>query len=258
MNDTELRAQVESIVDPELGRSLGELRMVRSVESVDGAPRVTIELPTTAYPHPERFEELVSEAAGPDVQLTLERTVRGSNSGGTIGLKIANVICFGSGKGGVGKSTVAAGLAFALKDSGARVGLMDADVYGPSVPHLLGAKGEPSVMELAGPDGQPVQRIQPLEVDGLRLMSMGFHIEEDQAVIWRGPLLHRTLTQFLQATDWGELDYLIIDMPPGSRRSCRVRADALGRWAFHCHLLYHMHAGMMQVVTVRPRGGDQA
>ena len=99
MNDTELRAQVESIVDPELGRSLGELRMVRSVESVDGAPRVTIELPTTAYPHPERFEELVSEVAGPDVQLTLERTVRGSNSGGTIGLKIANVICVGSGKG---------------------------------------------------------------------------------------------------------------------------------------------------------------
>ncbi len=216
MNDTELRAQIESIIDPELGRSLGELRMVRSVESVDGALRVTIELPTTAYPHPERFEELVRDVAGADVQLTLERTVRGSNSGGTIGLKIANVICVGSGKGGVGKSTVAAGLAFALKDSGARVGLMDADVYGPSVPHLLGAEGEPSVIELAGPDGEPVQRIQPLEVDGLRLMSMGFHIEEDQAVIWRGPLLHRTLTQFLQTTDWGELDYLVIDMPPGT------------------------------------------
>ena len=216
MNDTELKTSIESIVDPELGRPLGELRMVRSVESGDGTPRVTIELPTTAYPQPERFEELVRDAAGADVQLTLERTVRGSNSGGTIGLRIANVICVGSGKGGVGKSTVAANLAVGLARRGHRVGLMDADVYGPSVPHLLGAEGEPSVVEQPGPDGQPVQRIQPLEVDGMPLMSMGFHIEEDQAVIWRGPLLHRTLTQFLQATDWGELDYLVIDMPPGT------------------------------------------
>ena len=100
MNDMELRTKIESIVDPELGRSLGDLRMVRSVESSDGTSRVTIELPTTAYPQPERFEELVRDAAGADVQLTLERTVRGSNSGGTIGLRIANVICVGSGKGG--------------------------------------------------------------------------------------------------------------------------------------------------------------
>jgi len=217
MNDTELKLQIEAIIDPELGRSLGSLQMVKSVEGVEGARvRVTIELPTTAYPEPERFEGLIGEAVGGEVELTIERTVRGSNSGGTIGLSIANVICVGSGKGGVGKSTVACGLAYALKASGARVGLMDADVYGPSVPHLLGASGEPSVIELAGPDGELVQRIQPLEVDGLRLMSMGFHVAEDQAVIWRGPLLHRTLTQFLQATDWGELDYLVIDMPPGT------------------------------------------
>jgi len=217
MNDAELKLQIEAIIDPELGRSLGSLQMVKSVEGGDGeAVRVTIELPTTAYPEPERFESLVGEAVGGEVEVTIERTVRGSNSGGTIGLKIANVICVGSGKGGVGKSSVACGLAYALKASGARVGLMDADVYGPSVPHLLGASGEPTVTELAGPDGEMVQRIQPLEVDGLRLMSMGFHIAEDQAVIWRGPLLHRTLTQFLQATDWGELDYLVIDMPPGT------------------------------------------
>ena len=220
MNDAELKQRIESIIDPELGRSLGGLRMVKSVEGVEGVEgarvRVTIELPTTAYPEPERFEGLIGEAVGGEVELTIERTVRGSNSGGTIGLSIANVICVGSGKGGVGKSTVACGLAYALKASGARVGLMDADVYGPSVPHLLGASGEPTVTELAGPDGEMVQRIQPLEVDGLRLMSMGIHIAEDQAVIWRGPLLHRTLTQFLQATDWGELDYLVIDMPPGT------------------------------------------
>ncbi|MED5401512.1 MAG: P-loop NTPase [Planctomycetota bacterium] len=216
MNDVTLRGKVEAIVDPELGRSLGELRMVQSVEEADGTVQVTIELPTTAYPEPERIERLVGEAVGESVDVVFERTVRGSNSGGKIGLKIANVICVGSGKGGVGKSSVAAGLAFALKASGARVGLMDADVYGPSVPHLLGASGEPSVVEQVGPDGEPVPRIQPLEVDGIRLMSMGFHVEEDQAVIWRGPLLHRTLTQFLQSTDWGELDYLVIDMPPGT------------------------------------------
>ncbi len=216
MGESELRHQIESLHDPELCRSLGDLRMVKSVESIEGSVRVTIELPTTAYPEPERIERQIVELVDGAVVVDFVRTVRGSNSGGKIGLRIANVICVGSGKGGVGKSSVACGLAFALKASGARVGLMDADVYGPSVPHLLGARGEPTVAERPGPDGEMVQRIQPLEVDGMRLMSMGFHIDEDQAVIWRGPLLHRTLTQFLQATEWGELDYLVIDMPPGT------------------------------------------
>jgi ATP-binding protein involved in chromosome partitioning len=216
MSELDVRHQIEALIDPELSRSLGDLRMVKSVESIEGSVRVTIELPTTAYPEPERIEREIVELVDGDVVVDFVRTVRGSNSGGKIGLRIANVICVGSGKGGVGKSSVACGLAFALKASGARVGLMDADVYGPSVPHLLGARGEPTVSERAGPDGAMVQRIQPLEVDGMRLMSMGFHIEEDQAVIWRGPLLHRTLTQFLQATEWGELDYLVIDMPPGT------------------------------------------
>jgi ATP-binding protein involved in chromosome partitioning len=216
MSELDVRHQIEALIDPELSRSLGDLRMVKSVESIEGSLRVTIELPTTAYPEPERIEREIVELVDGDVVVDFVRTVRGSNSGGKIGLRIANVICVGSGKGGVGKSSIACGLAFALKASGARVGLMDADVYGPSVPHLLGARGEPTIAEQPGPDGEKVQRIQPLEVDGMRLMSMGFHIEEDQAVIWRGPLLHRTLTQFLQATEWGELDYLIIDMPPGT------------------------------------------
>jgi len=216
MSELDVRHQIEALIDPELSRSLGDLRMVKSVESIEGSLRVTIELPTTAYPEPERIEREIVELVDGDVVVDFVRTVRGSNSGGKIGLRIANVICVGSGKGGVGKSSIACGLAFALKASGARVGLMDADVYGPSVPHLLGARGEPTIAEQPGPDGEKVQRIQPLEVDGMRLMSMGFHIEEDQAVIWRGPLLHRTLTQFLEATEWGELDYLIIDMPPGT------------------------------------------
>ena len=222
MIDAELNTLVESIDDPELGRSLGELRMVRTCTFTDGAARVEIELPTTAYPAPERITDRVCELVTQrwpevgSVDVTLTPVVRGTNSGGKIGLRIANVICVGSGKGGVGKSSIAAGLAFALKDSGARVGLLDADVYGPSIPHLLGATGEPTIIERAGPDGKLIPRIQPIEVDGIRLMSMGFHIAADQAVIWRGPLLARTLTQFLQATDWGDLDYLVIDMPPGT------------------------------------------
>lgn len=221
MIDAELKTLVESISDPELGRSLGELQMVRTSMFSDGVARIEIELPTTAYPAPERISDRVRELVTQrwpevgSVDVALTPVVRGNSSGGKIGLRIANVICVGSGKGGVGKSSIAAGLAFALKASGARVGLLDADVYGPSVPHLLGATGEPTVVESQGPEG-PVQRIQPVEVDGIRLMSMGFHIEKDQAVIWRGPLLHRTLTQFLQATEWGELDYLVIDMPPGT------------------------------------------
>jgi ATP-binding protein involved in chromosome partitioning len=126
---------------------------------------------------------------------------------GQLGLTIKSIIAVGSGKGGVGKSTVAACLALGLARAGAKVGLMDADVYGPSIPHLLGVNGKPEVQ-----DG----RIQPAVVDGLRVMSMGFLIPAGEAVVWRGPMLHGAITQFLRDTAWGELDYLIIDMPPGT------------------------------------------
>jgi ATP-binding protein involved in chromosome partitioning len=133
-----------------------------------------------------------------------------------VGLNIHNIIAVGSGKGGVGKSTVAAALAYGLKHFGASVGLMDADVYGPSIPHMVGAKGQPIMRQIPLGDGRVMERIVPIEADGIKLMSMGLMVREDQAVIWRGPMLHKALTQFLQQTDWGELDYLIIDMPPGT------------------------------------------
>ncbi len=126
---------------------------------------------------------------------------------GELGLTAKSVIAVGSGKGGVGKSTIAACLALGLKRAGAIVGLMDADIYGPSIPHLLGAKGQPQNGE---------HGIEPLEAAGLRIMSMGFLIPPDRAVIWRGPMLHGAITQFLGQTNWGDLDYLIIDMPPGT------------------------------------------
>jgi ATP-binding protein involved in chromosome partitioning len=126
---------------------------------------------------------------------------------GVTGLK--NVFAVGSGKGGVGKSTIAASIAYGLLQRGAKVGLMDADVYGPSVPHMLGVRGKPTVME---ENGQ--QRIIPLEKDGMKLISMGFLIEEGRAVIWRGPMLHGMMQQFIRNVAWGELDYLVVDLPP--------------------------------------------
>ncbi len=126
---------------------------------------------------------------------------------GEIGVACKSVIAVGSGKGGVGKSTIAASLAIGLRRAGSKVGLMDADVYGPSIPHLLGVNRRPEVNQ---------GRIQPIEAAGLKVMSMGFLMPPGEAVIWRGPMLHGAITQFLRDTNWGELDYLIIDMPPGT------------------------------------------
>jgi ATP-binding protein involved in chromosome partitioning len=127
---------------------------------------------------------------------------------GEMGLDCKNVVVVGSGKGGVGKSTIAACLAYGLKNAGCRVGLMDSDVYGPSLPHLLGvSQKRPVVAD---------NRLQPILVDDLKVMSMGLLVPSEEAVVWRGPMLHSAITQFLRDTHWGQLDYLIIDMPPGT------------------------------------------
>ena len=120
---------------------------------------------------------------------------------------IANLIAIGSGKGGVGKTTVSVNLAIALASQGYKVGLMDADVYGPNVPLMMGISAQPRAMG---------ERIQPLENYGVRLMSMGFLNPGDKPLVWRGPMLHQVIQQFLRNVDWGELDYLLIDLPPGT------------------------------------------
>lgn len=224
MTETEILDSVQEIKDPEIGRSLGELKMLAGAVVADnGAVTVTIDLPTPAYPDRQRLVEAVQseissrlpEAGAVSVDFTA--TVRGKESGAAIGLKVKNIIAVGSGKGGVGKSTVAASLAFGLKEAGATVGLMDADVYGPSIPHMLGVdQGKPAAKEIQGADGQTITRIEPVIADGLKVISMGFFVEPEKAVVWRGPMLHRAITQFLSDTDWGELDYLVIDMPPGT------------------------------------------
>ncbi|MFT5324550.1 MAG: ATP-binding protein involved in chromosome partitioning, partial [Planctomycetaceae bacterium] len=195
---------------------------------------VGIELPTPAYPGQERITDAINaaiqgaSAGAPAAKVTFSWVVKGKETGGKIGLRVKNVIAVGSGKGGVGKSTTATMLAYGLQSFGAKVGLMDADVYGPSIPHLCGASGEPAVEEVAGADGQKMQRIHPIEKDGLKLLSIGFLVKADQAVVWRGPMLHKLLTQFLAQTEWGELDYLIIDLPPGTGDVSLTLSQLLG------------------------------
>ena len=221
LTEQSVRDVVSQVRDPEIGRSLGELTMVREVQVSGTSAKIGLELPTPAYPDRERITTAVKQAvtalgaSGVDVDYTW--AVRGKGTGGAIGLNVKNVIAVGSGKGGVGKSTVAASLALGLKHFGAKVGLMDADVYGPSIPHLVGASsGKPVIKQIQLPDGRVMERIVPIDVDGMPTISMGYMVQADQAVIWRGPMLHKALSQFLQQTDWGTLDYLVIDMPPGT------------------------------------------
>jgi ATP-binding protein involved in chromosome partitioning len=229
-----LLERLRGLRDPEIGRTFGELNMLRGAKlGPQHAVTVELELPTPAYPQRERLTAAVQQAlagvpdVGPvDVQFSV--VVKGKNTGGAIGLKVKNVVAVGSGKGGVGKSTVAASLACGLKTLGCRVGLMDADVYGPSIPHLMGGTGMPMSMQQTQPNGETIERIVPVDIAGIKVISMGYFLKPDQAVIWRGPLLHRAITQFLKDTDWGELDYLIIDLPPGTGDVSLTLSQLLG------------------------------
>ncbi|MEZ6055370.1 MAG: Mrp/NBP35 family ATP-binding protein [Planctomycetaceae bacterium] len=221
LDANQVRSLIAPLIDPELNRSLGELGVITKVEADHNGVQIELTLPTPAYPHPTRIANLIREALSTlvgetPVEVTFTSKVKGKHAGGNIGLRVANVIAVGSGKGGVGKSTVSASLAYGLLKSGARVGLLDADVYGPSIPHLLGVSGQPEIKQFTTPDGRTIDRIEPLESDGLRMMSMGLMVPAEQAVVWRGPMLHKWLTQLLHQTNWGELDYLIVDMPPGT------------------------------------------
>lgn len=220
LNETSARTAIESVLDPIYERSLGELGLVREVQvqhdpSVQG-PMVRATLAVHALSE-EKHRELESRveaalskagAARMDISLAFEAPMRRTNADDPVP-DVRNVILVMSGKGGVGKSTCAANLALALNRMGARVGLLDADIYGPSVPTMLGVSGHPH-----STDGK---KIQPMGRFGLKLMSIGFLIESDKdAIIWRGPMLQGALNQFLADVAWGELDYLVLDLPPGT------------------------------------------
>ena len=205
---------LKSIKDPDLGRDIVSLGFVKEVKFCGGVAAVTIELTTPACPVKDQMREEARQAIlaldGID-EVNVEMTARvRSSSSESAGLLpgVKNVIPVASGKGGVGKSTVSANLAAALAQSGAQVGLMDADVYGPSIPTLMGLSEKP----VSGPN----QQIIPVTQYDLKIISMGFFLPEDKAVIWRGPMLDKMITQFLGGVQWGELDYLIIDLPPGT------------------------------------------
>lgn len=229
-----LKTELGQISVPGLSHTLASGKMLKEVTVEGQNVTVQLELPIYGYPHLETLQaemeqtakRVVGEAAVVKVDVSVE--VRGKNTGGSIGLRVKNVIAVGSGKGGVGKSTVASSLAYGLKHLGASVGILDADVYGPSIPHMTGASGRPEVVERRNPDGSVLQRIQPVDASGMPLMSIGFMIGKDDAVIWRGPMLDKLLRQFLKDTDWGELDYLVIDMPPGTGDVALTLSQLLG------------------------------
>lgn len=201
------------VSDPESGRSLVQMGQVHSVQCRNGVVQVHLGLTSWAAPLWKETQARVMELVRtrlPEVRqvdVTIEVHDRPAEKVGPLGISAKTVVAVGSGKGGVGKSTVAAILAVGLARSGAKVGLMDADVYGPSIPHLLGSQDRPTLLD---------RRIQPVQVEGMRVMSIGFLVPPGEAVIWRGPMLHQYLTQFLRDTEWGGLDYLIVDMPPGT------------------------------------------
>jgi len=212
VSEAAVREVLDSFKDPETGRGVLQLEQVRRVSVEDGKVGVTLGLTSWAAPlHEATREELATllreKFPGVEVSVDLTEHQRPAEKLGEIGIAAKSVIAVGSGKGGVGKSSISAFLAFGLARAGCNVGLMDADVYGPSIPHLIGSTDPPEIVN---------ERIWPVTAGGVKVMSMGFMLPENEAVIWRGPMLHGAITQFLRDTDWGELDYLIIDLPPGT------------------------------------------
>ena len=209
--EKQIREVLGTVQDPETGRPLR--KQIRQVEVSDQQADVSVGLTSHCWPLRAEFLNTVQTALtkkfGTDKQINVavEIQERPAQAVGQVGLTAKSIIAVAAGKGGVGKSTVATSLAQALKKAGCKTGLLDADVYGPSIPHLTGARGQVNKVD---------NKIQPMVVDGIPVMSIGFMVPPGEAVIWRGPMLHSAITTFLRDTAWGDLDYLIIDMPPGT------------------------------------------
>ncbi len=218
---------LRSVIDPELRKDIVELEMVRSIEiHANGVVDVMVSLTTAGCPIRSHFQNGVADAVrqlegvtGVNISFDVLSDQEKQNLGRKLGrgslpegalAQVKNVICVGSGKGGVGKSSVTANLAAALAGDGKLVGVLDADVWGYSQPRMLGLGAE-------RPKVNAQRKLIPLVAhDGIKVMSIGFFVEQDAAVVWRGPMLHKALQQFLEDVDWGELDYLLIDLPPGT------------------------------------------
>ncbi len=219
MTQDDILKALSNVQEPDLGKDLVTLNMVKDIVIKGNDVSFTVVLTTPACPMKDMIQNacvnavqlLVSKEAKVKVNFTANTTSKRTDPK-TILPNVKNIIAVVSGKGGVGKSTVAANLALALEQSGARVGLMDADIYGPSVPIMFGVRGErPMMMDVEGKG-----MIVPLERYGIKLISIGLLVDEKSAVVWRGPMASSAIKQFVTDVYWGELDYLVIDMPPGT------------------------------------------
>jgi ATP-binding protein involved in chromosome partitioning len=219
LNGAPTREQVEEVLaavhEPATGKTLGEAKLIAELDVTGGAVRATIEMLT---PIQQMRQKLLTSARAAleaipgveSVDLNFRTKVRASGAGRSDAQPVKgvkNTVAVASGKGGVGKSTVAVNLAVALAQSGAKVGLLDTDVYGPSAPLMMGVNDRPLMRD---------NKIIPLEAHGVKVMSIGFIMDPDKALIWRGPLVAQLITQFLNDVSWGDLDYLVLDLPPGT------------------------------------------
>ncbi|BCX02184.1 MAG: iron-sulfur cluster carrier protein [Candidatus Roseilinea sp.] len=211
LSPAQVLQRLSAVNDPELQRDLVSLGMIRDVRVESGDVRFTVRLTTPACPLRSQIERDCRTALSAlpgvrHVEIAFDADVPRDDRLAALGIR--NLVAVASGKGGVGKTTCAVNLAVALARRGARVGLLDADIYGPNVPLMLGLNNDrPGVRQ---------GRMLPPERYGLRIMSMGFLLRSDQPVIWRGPMLHKALEQLIMDTAWGELDYLLVDLPPGT------------------------------------------
>jgi ATP-binding protein involved in chromosome partitioning len=219
MTKEKILEALSNVQEPDLGKDLVTLNMVKDIEINGNDVSFTIVLTTPACPMKDMMATastnavklLVNKEANVKVNFTSNTSTRRTDTGDVLP-KVKNIIAVVSGKGGVGKSTVAANLALALSEGGAKVGLMDADIYGPSVPIMFGVRGErPMMVDIEGKG-----MIVPLEKFGIKLMSIGLLVDEKNAVVWRGPMASSAIRQFVTDVYWDELDYLVVDMPPGT------------------------------------------
>ncbi len=225
LTDTAVYDALRLVQEPELGGDLMSRNMVKGL-AIDGSHvALTIELTTPACPLKDEIETDIRSKLEPlgaqTIDVTWNAMVRRAAPTATAQLVpgVKNVLAVASGKGGVGKSTVAANLAVALAMEGAAVGLLDADITGPNIPQMMGLEGQPS----ATPEG----KIRPLERHGVKVISIQFFVPEGQPIVWRGPLVGGAIQQFLRDVDWGELDYLVVDLPPGTSDAQLTLAQAV-------------------------------
>lgn len=220
MTTEKILEALSNVQEPDLGKDLVTLNMVKDIAINGNDVSFTVVLTTPACPMKDMIGNacmnaiklLVNKQANVKVNFTSNTTSKRTDPGSVLP-KVKNIIAVVSGKGGVGKSTVAANLALALSQGGAKVGLMDADIYGPSVPIMFGVRGErPMMMDVGADKGM----IVPLEKYGIKLMSIGLLVDEKNAVVWRGPMASSAIRQFVTDVYWGDLDYLVVDMPPGT------------------------------------------